>query len=160
MTDATLLRRVRTDAHALARTLAPVAPLLARITLGAVFVSSGWGKLHNLEKVAGFFADLGIPAPASQALLVSGTELVGGALVLVGLGARLASLPLAVTMAVAIATAKRAELSGATDLFGLVEWTYLVLLAWVAIAGPGRFSLDALLDRPRAPRLAVAPVAP
>jgi hypothetical protein len=34
---------------------------------------------------------------------------------------------------------------GLPDLFGLVEWTYLVLLAWLALAGPGRASLDQLL---------------
>jgi hypothetical protein len=38
-------------------------------------------------------------------------------------------------------------------LFGLVEWTYLALLLWVALAGPGKASLDHLLrsKRRRAP---------
>ncbi len=30
-------------------------PLLVRLTLGLVFVTSGWGKLHSLDKVTEFF---------------------------------------------------------------------------------------------------------
>jgi putative oxidoreductase len=120
-------------------------PLLARITLGVLFMSTGWGKVHSLTKVTEFFTTLGIPAPGFHAVLVSYVELVGGALILVGLVTRLAAVPLLVSMAVAIVTAQRDQVHGLPDLFGLVEWTYLVLLAWLALAGPGRASLDQLL---------------
>ena len=119
-----------------------LAPLLGRVTLGVLFMSTGWGKVHNLDKVAGFFTELGIPAPAFQATLVSYVELIGGALLLVGLLADFAAIPLIISMLVAIVTAKRNEVHGLPDLFGLVEWTYCVLLVWVALAGPGRMSLD------------------
>jgi putative oxidoreductase len=122
-----------------------VAPLVARVTLGVLFVSTGWGKVHDLDKVAAFFGDLGIPAPQLNAVMVSFVELVGGALLLVGLASRLAALPLIASMAVAILTAQRDQVSGLPDLFGLVEWTYLVLLLSVALGGPGKLSLDALL---------------
>jgi putative oxidoreductase len=122
-----------------------VAPLVARVTLGVLFVSTGWGKVHDLDKVASFFGDLGIPAPQLNAVMVSFVELVGGALLLVGLASRLAALPLIASMAVAIVTAQRDQVSGLPDLFGLVEWTYLVLLLWVALSGPGKLSLDELL---------------
>ena len=119
-----------------------LAPLLGRDTLGVLFMSTGWGKVHNLDKVTGFFTELGIPAPAFQATLVSYVELIGGALLLVGLLADFAAVPLIISMFVAIITAKRHEVHGLPDLFGLVEWTYLVLLVWVALAGAGRMSLD------------------
>lgn len=122
-----------------------VAPLLARITLGVLFMSTGWGKVHNLDKVTAFFTELHIPAPAFQATFVSYVELIGGALVLIGLLTRLASIPLLVSMAVAILTAKKDELHGLPDLFGFVEWTYLVLLAWLVLAGPGKISVDHLI---------------
>jgi putative oxidoreductase len=122
-----------------------VAPLVARVTLGVLFMSTGWGKVQNLEKVSAFFAELGIPAPALQAAMVSYVELIGGGLILIGLVTRLAALPLLVSMVVAIITAKRDEVHGLADLFGLVEWTYLVLLGWLAVSGPGRVSLDRLL---------------
>jgi putative oxidoreductase len=146
---ATLLRRAQDLAHALTEKAAPLAPLLARVTVGTIFVSTGWGKLHNLDKVIEFFTELGIPAPALQAPFVAAVEFVGGALVLAGIGSRIASLMLSGTMVVAILTAKRADIAGVTDLFGVVEWTYLVLLVWIAIAGPGALSLERLLPGKR-----------
>jgi putative oxidoreductase len=121
-----------------------LALLLARITLGVLFVSTGWGKVHNLEKVTAFFGELRIPAPAFNATLASYTELVCGALLVVGLASRVAALPLVVTMAVAILTAKLDDIHNLPDLFGQVEWTYLVLLLLIAAFGPGKASLDAL----------------
>jgi putative oxidoreductase len=134
--------------------LSSAGPLLARLTVGLIFIGTGWGKLHNLEQVTSFFTELHIPAPGFHARLVAGTELVGGALVLVGLATRLAALPLAFTMVVAIATAKRAELSGLRSLVAFEEWTYLVLFVWLSLAGPGKLSLDALLIRLRRARRA------
>lgn len=130
-----------------------LAPLLARVTLGVLFISTGWGKVHNLAKVAAFFAELHIPAPALQASFVSYLELIGGGLVLVGLFARLASLPLIGSMAVAILTAKADDVHGLPDLFGLVEWTYLAMFVWIALAGPGRASLDHFIFARRSPAL-------
>ncbi|HZN92096.1 MAG TPA: DoxX family protein [Myxococcales bacterium] len=130
-----------------ARHLEWLPPLLARVTLGVVFAQSGWGKLHNLERVAGFFAELGIPAPELQARFVSATEFVCGWLLLVGLFSRIASVPLVITMLVATITAKADELRHYGDLFGFTEWTYLVLAVVVIVHGPGVHSLDALLAR-------------
>jgi putative oxidoreductase len=124
-----------------------IAPLVGRITLGVLFVSTGWGKVHSLAKVTAFFTDLGIPAPGLNAHVVSFVELIGGALLLVGLASRLAAVPLMVSMLVAILTAQREQVHGLPDLFGLVEWTYFALLLWVALAGPGKVSLDHLLFR-------------
>jgi putative oxidoreductase len=126
-----------------------IGPTLARITVGAVFIGTGWGKLSNIGQTVEYFASLHIPAAAFQARLAAGTELFGGILVLVGLGARLASLPLAFTMVVAILTAKRAELDGLTTLLGFEEWSYIVFFIWIALAGPGPLSLDALIAKRR-----------
>lgn len=126
-------------------------PLLARAVLGWVFVESGWGKLHRLPQVADYFASLGIPAPHLQAPFVAGVELAGGALLLAGLLTRVASVPLAATMVVALLTARRADLGSASELFGAVELLYLLLLAWLAAFGPGALSLDGLLVRRLAP---------
>jgi putative oxidoreductase len=145
MSITTLARRARTIIHS----LEPLAPLVARITTGVVFVSSGLGKIHHLSKVIGYFAELGIPAPAIQAPFVAGVELIGGTLVLLGLGSRVASVLLCCTMVVALVTAKRADIHGVPDLFGTVEWTYLALLGWIALAGPGPWSLQSLLGRRR-----------
>lgn len=120
-------------------------PTLGRLTLGVIFIGSGWGKLQNLAKVTEFFGELGIPAPAFNAVLVSSAELVCGALLLIGLLSRLAAIPLMVTMTVAILTAKRDALHSLADLVGFEEWTYIVLALWIAVAGAGPLSVDRLL---------------
>jgi len=147
LTASTLVSVVRTRALDLTTKLDWVAPLVARVTLGVLFISTGWGKVHDLQKVTGFFTDLGIPMPHLNAVMVSFVELIGGTLLLIGLASRLAALPLIASMAVAIVTAQREQVHGLPDLFGLVEWTYLALLLWVAFAGPGKVSLDHLLLR-------------
>ena len=136
-------------AQALGDKISFVGPTLARLTVGVVFIGTGWGKLHSLPDVTEFFASLHIPAPALQARLAAGTEFFGGILVLVGLLTRFASLPLALTMVVAIMTAKRPELTGLSALLGFEEWSYLVFFIWLALVGPGALSLDALLARLR-----------
>jgi putative oxidoreductase len=148
------VRDARDRALSIVTRLDWLGPLLVRVTLALVFIPTGWGKLQHLDEVTAFFAQLGIPAPHAQAALVSTVELVGGVLVLVGLGTRVASALLVGVMAVAIYTAKLPELHGLVDLAGTIELAYLVMFAWLAIAGPGKASLDhaagAHLARPRA----------
>lgn len=127
------------------------APLLARSTVGYAFAESGWGKIHDLDSVAAYFTELGIPAPAFQAAFVSWVELSCGLLVLLGLGTRLAAVPLIATMAVALSTARASDIGSFSDLIGTIEFCYAVLLAWLALAGAGAASLDHAIAR-RAPK--------
>jgi putative oxidoreductase len=143
------LARIRARLHTLAQRLQFLGPTLARLTVGLVFIGTGWGKLHTLPDVTEYFASLHIPAPGLNAGLAASTEFFGGILVLVGLGTRLVTLPMALTMVVAILTAKRPELDGLTSLVGFEEWSYLVFFVWLAVAGAGPLSLDRLV----APRL-------
>jgi putative oxidoreductase len=145
----TLVETTISRVRATAEKAAFLGPTLARLTVGLVFIGTGWGKLHNLSDVTDFFATLHIPAPGFNARLAAGTELFGGILVLLGLGTRLASLPLAFTMVVALATAKRGDITGLTALVGLEEWSYLVFFVWLAVAGAGPLSIDALIRRRR-----------
>jgi len=66
-----LLSRAEAAFLSAAGRLSWIGPTLARLTLGAVFIGTGWGKLHDLDKVTGFFTELGIPAPGFNALLAS-----------------------------------------------------------------------------------------
>jgi putative oxidoreductase len=120
-------------------------PLLVRLSVGAVFLGTGWGKLHSLPSVTSYFQELGIPAPAFHALLASTTEFLGGVALIAGVATRLACAPLAVTMIVAILTAKRGDIVGLRSLLSFEEFTYLAVFVWLAIAGPGAASVDALL---------------
>jgi len=138
-----LAHRVRTTTNKLSF----MGPLLIRLTVGLVFIGTGWGKLHSLDDVTSFFASLHIPFPGFNARLAASTEFFGGILMLVGLGARLAALPLSFTMVIAILTAKRDAIDGFTTLVGFEEWSYLVMFLLIAFTGPGAASLDHLLSR-------------
>lgn len=122
-------------------------PLAARATVGLVFVSTGWGKLQNLDRVIEFFRSLGIPAAEYQAPFVAATEFSCRLLLVEGLGTRFAAVPLIVTMLVAIRTALWPDLEGAIDLFGHEEFLFIILLGWLAVAGAGAISLDAVVAR-------------
>jgi len=124
-----------------------LAPLLGRLAVGLLFVSTGWGKVHDIAKVTQFFVTLRIPLPGLNAVVVSYTELIGGSLLVIGLFTRLAAIPLLVSMVVAILTAKIGDLHGVFDLVGFDEFTYLVVLAMIAIIGPGAVSLDRVACR-------------
>ena len=145
MTQTSLLGNIRARLLTLARRLEPIGPTLARLTVGLVFIGTGWGKLHTLPDVTEFFASLHIPAPGLNARIAASTEFFGGILLLVGLGTRLAALPMAFTMVIAILTAKRPEIDGLTTLVGFEEWSYLVFFLWLAVAGAGPLSLDRLV---------------
>ncbi len=145
------MQKLRSQGLALAHKLAPAVATLTRLSLGMVFVQSGWGKLHNLEKVIGYFTDLGIPAPQVQAPFVATMEFLCGLALLLGLLTRLASLPIIIMMCVAIITAKREGLESWTDIFTLAEFLYIVLAMWLIAHGPGPLSVDHLIARSVSP---------
>jgi uncharacterized membrane protein YphA (DoxX/SURF4 family) len=91
------------------RTASFIAPLLTRVVIGFPFFLGGRAKWQNLERTAGVFADLGIPAPAANAVFIALLEMIGGLLLIVGLGTRVVGSLLSCTMIVAIATAHREE---------------------------------------------------
>src|SRR5215475_13396822 len=124
-----------------------LAPLFARITVGWVFLWSGWGKLHNLPQVTENFIGWGIPFPHFLTPLTAGIGFFGGLFLLLGLFTRISAGALGVTMIVAIKAAKWDQVGSLEDLLGFDETEYLALFLWLAIAGPGSLSLDAPISR-------------
>lgn len=81
-------------------------PLLAlRLILAPIMIIAGWNKFQGLEGTAMFFSNIGIPFAEIMAPVAAGTELIGGILLVIGLGVRLISIPLAGVMLVAALTA-------------------------------------------------------
>ena len=123
--------------------------LAVRLYWGWQFMQTGWGKLTDINKVIGFFTDLGIPAPALNAYFVSALEFGGGLLLILGLGSRLIALPLVIDMIVAYITADREALFSiisAPDKFSAAApFTFLIASLIVLIVGPGKASIDAFL---------------
>lgn len=140
-----LVTEITVLAERIATSLRWLPPLVARLTVGLVFFQSGWGKLHDLQKVTDFFTELGLPAPGFQATLASTSEFVCGNLLLVGLATRFAVVPLIITMIVAIRTALWDQVDGIGSLVGLLEFSYIALLIWIGTNGAGPISLDALI---------------
>jgi putative oxidoreductase len=125
--------------------------LLVRLYWGFQMMQTGWGKLHNLAKVTGFFTSLGIPLPGVSAPLIVGLEFLGGILIMLGLGSRLVALLLTCDMLAAFLAADREALfsifSDPDKFYAAAPYTFLVAFLIVLIFGPGRFSLDALLAK-------------
>lgn len=122
-------------------------PLAARIVVGWVFMWSGWTKLHNLPQMIQNFTEWGIPFPQFMTPFVSGIEFIGGLLLLLGLFTRFAAPPLVIVMIVAIVSSKWDQIDSLETLLGFEEVAYVALFGWLAVAGPGPISLDALLKR-------------
>jgi putative oxidoreductase len=130
-----------------ARHLAWLGPLFARVVAGWVFLWTGWGKLTHLPLVTQNFEGWGIPAPGVFAPFASGVEFFGGILLLLGLLTRISAGALGVVMIVALLAVQWPEVDSLLTLLGLEEVMYLALFLWLAIAGAGCISLDHHLER-------------
>lgn len=144
-----MIESIRKRAMPLLDGLRDFALLLLRLNMGLLFCLDGWAKLHNLSDISDYFAQLKIPAPHANAVFVSWTQLSCGGLLVVGVASRLAAIPLMGTMAVAILTAKilQGKIHGVYDLAGTDELTYLLILFAIVVLGPGKYSVDRLLQR-------------
>ncbi|MCB9610951.1 MAG: DoxX family protein [Sandaracinus sp.] len=124
--------------------LADLGLLILRIAAGLAMAGAhGWSKLSRFSELSERFADpLGVGTTTSLALAVF-AEVGCSVLLVLGLGTRLAALPLAFTMAIA------AFVIHADDPWNRKELAlaYLVVYVALALTGAGRFSLDAKLWR-------------
>ena len=122
---------------------------LLRVVLGAVMIVHGWQKffVDGISGVEGFFTLVGVPLPGPSAVGVATVELVGGALMVLGLGVRIVGALYALCMIGAIVFVHGS--AGFLASTGGYEFVLLLAAASAAIAlsGAGRYSLDALIRR-------------
>ncbi len=133
---------------------APAATILVRLLVGGVFLSEGIQKFLFPEALGpGRFAKIGIPVPYLSAPLVGIVEIVGGALLILGLATRLAAVPLIIDIVVAIATTKLPMLArpGLWAMLHETRTDFCMLLGsfFLLLAGPGPISLDGRIRRRR-----------
>jgi putative oxidoreductase len=117
--------------------------LLLRIGVGAFMLTHGVPKLMKLLGGDLTFADpFGLGAGVSLVLIVF-AEALCSIFIFVGLGTRLASIPLIITMLVAT------FIQHADDPFGRKELALLYLLIYVTllVLGSGKYSIDALISK-------------
>jgi putative oxidoreductase len=141
----------------LASTLQSPLLLLIRLYIGYQCIISGWAHLHHVSQMTAFFTQLHIPAPKLNVYVCGSTELVGGALLLVGLCSRPVALILAFNFVVAMLTVELSNFDSSFSELGHKIWQdqspilgdtafpFLVTSILVLIFGPGHFSLDGLI---------------
>jgi len=117
--------------------------LLLRLAVAILILLHGIAKLRfGLGDVATSLARAGIPAPIGYLVYIG--EVVGPALMIVGLWTRPAALVVAFNMLVALVVGHPRELFQMTDHGGLlleVQWLYFAGALAVALLGAGRFSV-------------------
>jgi putative oxidoreductase len=120
--------------------------LVLRVWLGlSMLLLHGWPKVEKYAGLSEGFPDpLGV-GPAMSLNLAIFAEVFCALLLVVGLAARLAALPLVVTMAVAFFVVHGGVLTGEGN--GEMAFVYLAGFVALFIAGPGRHSFDHLIMR-------------
>jgi len=125
--------------------------LVVRLYWGWQLSQNGWGKLHNLSHVTEFFASLGLPAPAFTATFVASFELVGGILLAIGLLSRIAALGIVIDMFMAYWMADKESLlaffSDPGKFSNADPFIFFFVGLIILFVGPGKLSLDTLIDR-------------
>ncbi len=121
--------------------------LLLRIVLGTVFIAHGWDKLvfTGITETTGQFSAWGVPQPKLSAWLVTAVELVGGALLVVGLLTTFVAGLLALLMVAAVWFVHLD--AGFFTATGGLEYPVVLIAAllMVVVFGSGRVSLDGVL---------------
>jgi putative oxidoreductase len=129
--------------------------LLARATIGLLFVGHGTQKLFGwfggggTAETGRFFERLGLRPGDRHALAAGAAEAGGGLLFAVGAATPLAAAGLSGTMITAIKTVHWEK--GVWSARGGYEYNLVLLAAVFGLTenGPGKWSLDAALGRPR-----------
>ena len=127
-----------------------------RVIVGAGFLAHGMAKWHRgPDKFAKLLQLIGTPSPLVTAWLVTGLEVLGGLAIIVGAFVLLASIPLFISMVVAMLTihvhygfsaVNTVGLTATGPVFGPpgyeINLLYMCALAALALVGPGALSVD------------------
>ena len=146
----------------------PASTVLIRLMAGSVFFWEGILKFVYVNQGVGRFTKLGMPFPVFTADFVGGLEIVGGLLVMVGFLTRLITIPFVIEMIVAMLSTKISLYLGTSPLplppappkIGVwavlheirSEYAQIMVVLYLLINGPGKWSLDAVLATVRRPR--------
>jgi len=133
--------------------------------VGGVFFWEGVLKFVYVNQGVGRFTKLGIPFPVFTADFVGCLEIVGGLLLMLGLLTRVIAIPFVIEMIVAMLSTKISLYLGTSPLplppappkIGVwavlheirSDYAQIMVSLFLLINGPGKWSIDALLDKLR-----------
>jgi putative oxidoreductase len=141
--------------------LARWSPIPLRLLVGYGFMQHGYAKLsRGPDSFAAILQGMGVPAPHFMAWLTILTELLGGLAVLLGAFVRIASVPMAAVLLVAMfkvhwqygfSSIRLLAVTATGAKFGPVGYEiillYLACLATLVIGGAGPFAIDELIRK-------------
>jgi len=121
-------------------------PLLTmRLVLAYGFFGPAIMKWNDINAIGDWFGSMGMPFPLVNAYLAGITEMSGVFLLIFGFGTRLISIPLMVTMLVAIFMVHLGNGFEAGKNGFEIPLYYLIMLFTLTIYGAGRLSVDNLI---------------
>lgn len=144
-----------------ADTLVPVVPrsgtaLVGRILMAVIFVVSGFAKLTDPAGAVGYMSSVGVPNPDILVYIAGVAELAGGLALVFGFLTRIAAIGLVVLLAIinlyfhnfwALAEPEaKMQMVQFTKNLGLMGGLFMIIAM-----GPGRFSIDYAMRKPKAP---------
>jgi putative oxidoreductase len=121
--------------------------LLMRLILAYGFYEPAMMKIKDINAIVEWFRSSEIPAPVLNAYLATYTELFGFIFLTLGFATRIISIPLIITMIVAIKTVHWENGFPASDNGYEIPLYYMIMLIALLFMGPGRISIDYLIGR-------------
>tara|TARA_R100000656_G_scaffold59332_1_gene46204 strand:+ start:37 stop:417 length:381 start_codon:yes stop_codon:yes gene_type:complete len=123
---------------------ANVGLLILRASTGLIMlIAHGWGKLINFSNIAPMFADpIGVGPSISLALAVF-AEVFCSVAIIIGLKTRWATVPLIITMIVAVGIVHGSDPWAKKELGIMYMISFLVLF----FTGPGKYSVDGIMGK-------------
>jgi len=119
------------------------AMLLLRFGLGVLMMNHGYSKLTNFAEMQSKFMNfLGLGTTVSLSMVIF-AEFFCSLFLIIGLFTRLSTIPLIITMGVALIKAHKMEIFGDGEHAALYLVAYFVLL----ILGPGKISVDGMAGK-------------
>jgi len=130
--------------------------IILRLALGATFIIHGYPKLFpsGTAGFAGFLQNLGFPAPAIFAWIVSLVEFGGGIAMIFGLLVRYVGALMTIEMLVTSTKVKMAHGVGFIGARGAgweLDFLLLAIALALALHGAGSFSVDGMLAKRKRP---------
>lgn len=124
-----------------------LALLFLRLILAYGFWEPAKTKWADINSVAEWFGSIGIVAPKLSAYMAASTEMAGVFLLALGLGTRIISIPLIITMLIAIKTVHWENGFSSADNGYEIPLYYMLMLIITLTFGAGKISVDHFIKK-------------